>query len=30
MKSRLRAAAKQTIREVEDLLGELSATFAAE
>lgn len=29
LKSRLRAAAKRTIREVEDLLGELSATFAA-
>jgi transposase len=29
LKSRLRAAAKRTVREVDDLLGELSATFAA-
>ena len=28
LKARLRAAAKRTIREVEDYLGELSATFA--
>jgi transposase len=28
LKARLRAAAKRTVREVEDFLGELSATFA--
>ena len=28
LKSRLRSAAKRTIREVEELLGELSGTFA--
>jgi len=30
LKARLRAAAKRTVREVEDYLGELSATFAPE
>lgn len=30
LKSRLRAAAKRTVRDVDDLLGELAGTFAAD